>query len=147
MIRFIFSKHNPMKKLLLYLWQLPQNLLALILLLFYKEEKSLEYKGIKFHCCSKFKGGISLGGHAIIKKYPNNTHRWNTVKHEWGHTRQSLKWGWLYLVVIGIPSITCCWYSKHFHTKERGWTDEESNRWYFNLPWEKAADKYGGVER
>ena len=137
-----------MKNLLLYLWQLPQNLLALILLLFYKEEKSLMYKGVKFHIVGKkFPGGVSLGCHALVKYYPHNKHTWDTIKHEWGHTRQSTKWGWLYLIIIGLPSIVCCWYSKHYHTKERGWTQEASDKWYYNLPWEKKAEENGGVKR
>lgn len=136
-----------MKNILLFLWQLPQIVLGWILGLFYPAEKSLVYKGIKVIVSKKFPGGISLGNVIIVKKFPHNYQTWVTVKHEYGHTVQSRKWGWLYLIVIGLPSFCCCVWSKLFHTRDRGWSISDSNKWYYNLPWEEAADELGGVDR
>ena len=127
-----------MKNVLLYIWQLPQNLLGLLLLLFWKEQKSLVYKGVKVRVNDKFPSGISLGSVIILKRYPVGKIYWDAVKHEYGHTRQSLKWGWLYLVVIGLPSLLGNIYDRIFH---------KGSDWYYNQPWEKSADNYGGVER
>ena len=136
-----------MKALLIYLWQLPQNLLALLIFLFFKTEKSLMYKGIKVHVSHKFPGGLSLGNHILVKVYPHNEKTWKRVKHEYGHTRQSVRWGWMYLIVLGIPSLLGAIESKYLHTEKRGWTKQASDFWYFNQPWEKQADELGGVER
>lgn len=129
---------------LLYLWQLPQNLLAHILLWFYKEECVYMYKEIAFHICPGFPSGISLGCHAIVKSLPYSTQAKKTIDHEWGHTRQSRKWGWLYLIVIGLPSLLGNIYDRLFHKK---WTAKDRTKWYYSLPWENSADSYGGVWR
>ena len=136
-----------MKAIALYLWQLPQNLLALLLLLFFKESSGLIYKGIRVHVCSKLHGSVSLGNHIFVKMYPHDVHTWNTVKHEWGHTRQSRICGPLYLVVIGLPSLVCAVIHRLFHTEKQGWTRKAAEWWYFNLPWEEDADIRGKVDR
>ena len=92
-------------KILLYIWQLPQNLLGLILRMLYTTDNKIIYKDKTVRICKKFNGGISLGETIIVNKFPNNQPSWNTVKHEWGHTKQSLYFGPLYLIIIGIPSI------------------------------------------
>jgi hypothetical protein len=118
---------------LLYLWQLPQNLLGFFLLLFYKEKNSVLYKGKKIRVCEGFPGGISLGNTVIVSKFPYNKPTWDIVKHEWGHTRQSLFLGPFYLIVIGVPSaIWALWWRRHcnvefssFYTEK--WADKLGN--------------------
>jgi len=82
-----------MIKILLYIWQLPQNIVALISIGIFKAKY-----GYKLN--SKKNIGVSLGNYIII----NNRHSKLTINHEIGHCKQSIYLGWLYLIIIGIPS-------------------------------------------
>ena len=124
--------------ILLYIWQLPQNLLGLILRAIYRQKNSLLYKDKIIRVCESFPGGISLGNTLIISKFPYNKPTWNIVKHEWGHTRQSLYLGPLYLIIIGIPS--GLWALIHKYNPEK------PNE-YYTFFTEKWADKLGNVKR
>lgn len=101
-----------MKQILLYIWQLPQNLLGLLLIAFYRPKRMhIMENGNRIYFATRMKGGISLGKYSIV----NTCHyridlcdalKRDSVRHEAiGHARQSLYLGWLYLVVIGLPSI------------------------------------------
>ena len=133
-----------MKKLLLYIWQLPQHILALLLLLYYRDRRyeTLKYRGCKCYLSPKMDGGISLGQYIIVGK-----HDTGDLMHESGHSVQSSYLGPLYLLVIGLPSLIGNIYDRLFHTKERGWNYSRSHQWYYNQPWEKWADKLGGIHR
>lgn len=133
-----------MKEILFYIWQLPQNLLGLILLLIYQKEKIYhKLNGRTFYYTTEMPSGISLGNYIIM----NREDKEDGMKHEYGHTIQSRYLGWFYLIVIGLPSLLGNIYDRLFHTKSRGWTNKESYIWYFNQPWEKWADKLGKVDR
>lgn len=135
---------NKFKNIILYIWQLPQNLLGLIMLLIYKHEKIYYiHKGRKFYYTKEMPSGISLGNYIIM----NREDKKEGMKHEYGHTIQSRILGPFYLIIIGIPSGLGNIYDKTHHTKEKGWTDKRSAKWYYNLPWEKWADKLGKVDR
>lgn len=84
---------------------------------------------------------VSLGQYIILCNKDKSV---RSKLHEYGHTKQSLMLGWLYLIIIGLPSITCAIYSNLFHSK---WTKEQRDKWYFSLLWEKWADNLGGVKR
>ncbi|MDR0909848.1 MAG: hypothetical protein LBM77_08795 [Spirochaetaceae bacterium] len=92
---------NTLLSFLLYIWQLPQNMLALLIITITKRKKLEIYRGINIYCWN-IQGGISLGDYIFLPK------EWlyseSTKAHEWGHTRQSRMFGPLYLLVIGIPS-------------------------------------------
>ncbi len=127
----IFKKVEAM---LLYLWQLPQHLLGLLVVLltgarFYQE----------YHCAKVFLTGlpmgVSLGKYIIVYHHPEAL---DMVPHEWGHTRQSRMLGPLYLLLVGFPSITMNIFS-HLQVMEMG-------RYYHRWP-ENWADHLGGVER
>lgn len=133
-----------MKGLLLYLWQLPQNLIGVILRGFWKTYASFEYKGKTIRVNSRFPGGISLGETIFVKEYPVNDKQWAGVKHEWGHSDQSRVYGWLYLLLIGLPSLIWNIIDRVL-TKVIGY--EKTYRIYYSMPWEKGADKRGGVNR
>lgn len=99
----------------LFLWQLPQNLLALVVLLFSKDVERLDYR----HYCFVLKvklpqkvGGVSLGNFALIS--PDCVHDEFTIRHEAdGHTVDSMIFGPLYLLVIGLPSVLhLLWYNR-----------------------------------
>lgn len=119
-----------MKKVLLYIWEAPQNILGLLLRLIYKGHDS-EYKDAIVRRSTKMRGGISLGRYIIINQWSTA----KTVMHEYGHTIQSKYLGWLYLSVIGLQSIlhaVLCKCKKHS---------------YYDYPVEKWADRLGGVDR
>lgn len=91
--------------LLLFIWQLPQNIVALVMLPFLGSRKLLAYR----HYCHGYmadnmRGGISLGNFVFVSKREDEL----GLSHEIdGHTVQSKMLGPLYLLVIGLPSI--CW--------------------------------------
>ena len=138
-----------MKKFLLYLWQLPQNLIALIILgINKKSQKHLsEIDGIKVWFVEKgvFNAGVSLGNYILVyNKQEKLRSIKNTAKHEHGHQIQSTYLGWFYLLIIGIPSALGNVYDRWYHID---WDYKKREKWYYNQPWEKWADKLGGVDR
>lgn len=125
-----------MKNLILYLWQLPQNILGLIVILL------TQAKYVKAGCwiTVKYLFGISLGKYIVFGQIVNE----NRLNHEKGHQKQSLYLGWFYLLIIGIPSFIGNIWDRLFHKK---WYSSSRIQWYYNLPWEKWADKLGGIKR
>lgn len=130
---------------LLYIWQLPQNIAGLLILawaaLTRRIEASCKHEFSttqRFYYVRGFSGGISLGEQIIL----NATYlKWNdfvTEHHEYGHCKQSRILGPLYLFVIGIPSITWAAFYKYNPNDPYG---------YYRFYTEKWADKLGGVER
>lgn len=122
------------KEALLYLWQLPQNILGLLFLLFIRGEERHALGGINFYYVKGFAGGISLGKYIILGEYYEED-----VKHEFGHSIQSKKWGWLYLPVVGLCSLT--WAGLY------GTLIKETLNGYYKFWTERNADKLGGVKR
>ena len=125
-------------KILLFIWQLPQNLLALILMLA-SEKVIFTYNynlDLHYRQCSIItkNSAISLGNFILSNSKLSD----NTLKHEHGHQIQSLYLGPLYLIIVGIPSILRAIYCNKFH---------KSSKWYFSGYPEKWADKLGGVKR
>lgn len=124
-----------MKDFLKFIWQFPQSLIALI----YREYLdgkgmilAIEYyKGVIIYYTKDTVGNVSLGDSIFISATASG----RIIKHEWGHTRQSLILGPLYLIVIGIPSII--WASVH-----KKIAPDTS---YFNFFTEKWADKLGDI--
>lgn len=128
-----------MKKLILFIWQLPQNILGLIVILITKAKKIESYYFTNKVC----EFGVSLGNFIIFGGYylPSSI---GELRHEQGHQKQSLYLGWLYLIIIGLPSIIGNIYDRLFHKE---WNNVTRVRWYYNQPWEKWADKLGKVDR
>lgn len=115
-----------MKKVLLYIWQLPQNLLGLLVIFFTRARKQcLVYR------TNKYGFGVSLGNYIIFGGHYTDT----DIKHEQGHQKQSLYLGPLYLLVIGIFSIIGNLVHRFIKFN------------YYKQPWEAWADKLGGVNR
>lgn len=120
-----------MRNILLYIWQLPQNLLGLLLRAIYKGNDS-DYNGAIVRRSTKMGGGISLGKYIIINQWLTN----KTIMHEYGHSIQSKYLGWLYLLVIGLPSII--WAGLY------GSVVKETPDGYYKFYTEKWANKLGG---
>lgn len=130
-----------MKELFLYIWQLPQNIIGLIIIIF----GGAKYKNgywIIYSRNEKLFFGVSLGDYIIFcdKLEPIEI----DLKHEQGHQKQSLCLGWLYLFVIGLPSFFGNIYDRIFH---KDWDDIQRYYWYYNQPWEKWADENSEIIR
>ena len=119
----------------LYLWQLPQNLLGLLLVEVVRPEQTHDFKGVLVHYASRMRGGISLGRHLIVAEHFKD-YNGRTEAHEWGHSLQSRILGPLYLLVIGLPSLVWA-----------AWWNEGRGVSYYSFYTEKWADKLGEVER
>jgi len=99
-----------MKTLFFILWQLPQNVLALFVLLFTCVRID-SYNGEVIYVQWDVEGGISLGNFVFLSVLEMGYEQ--SVRHELGHVKQSRLLGWFYLPVIGIPSFIWAWYHSH----------------------------------
>ncbi len=126
------------------IWELPQNMLGAIVKKVCRAELYTTYKDAKVYCW-KIYGGMSLGKYIFVPHYykytpPDKMHRsiLHTIKHEYGHTIQSKYLGWLYLLVIGLPSLI--WAQCFDKYRDKTGTS------YYDFYTEKWANKLGGVE-
>lgn len=123
----------------LLIWMLPQTLTALLgLAIFRKGEwyyneyaKVLVYKVNKGHLF----GNACFSSGPIIFVTPECCEE--TIKHETGHSVQSLVFGPLFHIVVSIPSICLFWYKRIF---------KKSAAFYHSHWPENDADKRGGVD-
>lgn len=140
-----------MKNILFYIWQLPQNLIGLAYMSILNRKGNmgnvtgltnllindkLKYKDILFVLKRNSRGSVSLGNYIFVSQYANpfNT----TIAHEVGHTKQSKILGWLYLPVIGLPSIL--WAG----LRRLGLFKSKSYYWFYTEAW---ADKIAMIDR
>ena len=127
-------------KIALFIWQLPQTILALALYLVWRKRisHSYSYRGkLVFVFSSGSAAAVSLG--EIIFVFANSSP--SVLDHEYGHSVQSLIFGPLYLLVIGIPSFVFCYlWDILFH---KNWTYTKRTAWYHNRYPENWADKLG----
>lgn len=118
--------------ILMFFHQLPQTLLGLFLTFYYKGEiVQWKINGliVTVIFTKKISGSVSLGQLVFV----NENAGMNTVHHEFGHCIQSQYLGWLYLIVIGLPSII--WAFIHTYCK---WFQKWS---YYSFYTEKWANK------
>ena len=125
-------------KLLRWIWEFPQCLLGFILTMCYKVEYKETFKEIPIYA-GNFPGGISLGLYILMSEYNQKYNRNFTKEHEWGHTRQSIRLGWLYLPTVGLCSV--CWVGL------RGISEKLRRKSYYSVWPENQADKFGGVPK
>ena len=122
---------------LLQVWQLPQNLLGLLVGLFLKGKRRLPGvpgipKAIRIVGARNMWGGISLGNFVYLRPPVYE----KMVRHEYGHCIQSRLLGPLYLLVIGLPSLLwALWWNPGRPVPYS---------WFYTERW---ADCLGGVER
>lgn len=145
----------------LWVWCFPQQLLGFIL----SRKKGVKFKVCKYNdkllrVCKVYiypskNGSVSLGNYLLIQKewfigaanensYADERAAYEkvletTIKHEYGHFKQSLILGWLYLLVIGLPSFIWCRCFDLYRFKN----DID----YYSFYTEKWANKLGGVKR
>lgn len=127
----------------LWLWQLPQNLLAALVVFIYKARKV--YSGYDNVSLFEIPSGtkwmaVSLGNSIIYNQTYNSAPQLKAMilDHEYGHYKQSLIFGPLYLLIIGIPSLLNVLYVVSNPSK----AEEYYKRWPEN--W---ADTLGNVNR
>jgi len=151
-----------MKTFLLILWQLPQVVIGFLVSRIWKKQlkaiseneiyhvRMLEKKyGVKIYAVTQ----ESHDKHPIWKNV--NSHSWGRricivyrnavsllrlVKHEYGHSLQSIAWGWLYLPVIGFVSAIRCVMERYGKLKRpymEGFPENDANR--------RAELKVGGM--
>jgi len=133
-----------MIKIILYIWQLPQNLLGLLLVKLLKAEKHLYWidKPCIVYHQTLFRKGVSLGDYIILNM---EVHTLTTIKHEYGHREQSVRLGWLYLPVVGLPSLIRNRIHALYLVRKIGYT--AATKWYYEGYPEKWADRLGKVKR
>jgi hypothetical protein len=133
-----------LKLLFLFLWQLPQNIIGSLCSIkaeryhpYYMKDGNL----VTVYFKPWFRSGVSLGDTIIIDSMYYAAADWALYKciyHEYGHQKQSRILGPLYLILIGLPSLLGNIVFRLFKI---------NSRYYYKLPWERWADKLGGVER
>jgi hypothetical protein len=135
---------------ILYLWQLPQNLIGLFLIIIFQAreyEITINGKVIRYYVIVKpwYKFSSQKGQYTIVP--PKNIGRVKTIRHEYlGHGKQSKITGPFYLLIIGLPSV--------IRNRISVWRSKPSS-WYYGFgphahlrAWpEKQADRLGGVVR
>lgn len=128
-------------KFIKILWQLPQNLIGLLIKIICKTPLYTTYKDAKVYTW-KLRSGISLGQYVFLPYKdvnPENFYVQQDIKHEYGHCIQSKYLGWLFLLIIGLPSLIWAGcFKKH---------REKTGKSYYDFFTESWADSLGGVER
>ena len=123
------------RNLILFIWQLPQHIVALIYfgyLVMMCKDLGIDsrYKQATVIPCI-MRGAVTLGNYVFVGL---NSEYKETVKHELGHTIQSKILGPLYLIVIGIPSITYCGLRRLFPSlRKKNYYDFYTEKWANNL--------------
>lgn len=134
-----------MKSVLLWLWQLPQNIIGFIISRFCTRHYELSADMICYCNDSFFNSAVSLGDYIVIDiSLLFSVQLRQVLRHEHGHQMQSLYLGPLYLIVIGLPSLCGNIYDRIFH---RDWEKLRRESWYYSRFPENWADRLGGVKR
>lgn len=132
-------KNRTALNVLLALWQLPQVILGVIMLAIFRNKK--EYtnpvNGITVWNISHHGafGTACFSTGPIILTNDHSAER--TLRHETGHSKQSIYLGWLFHIVVSIPSVCRFWI--------RRWMNR-SIEWYHSGYPENWADRLGGVD-
>lgn len=120
------------KKLLIWAWCFPQMLAGFILSKVTKAEKHKDH--YRYNITH---GSVSLGEYVFL--CPLHWKNERILKHELGHVKQSRLLGWLYLIIIGLPSIIWAGCFQKYRNKHK--VD------YYSFYTEKWADSLGGVNK
>lgn len=131
-----------MRKLLFWIvmltWGLPMTLIGLVFFLgnaLFNNIESLKFPYGRIEVNLRvMSGGVSLGGFYFVNAY----HAPFIRRHERGHSRQVMIWGWLFLFVIGIPSIV----RAAFWSKIKAKHPEKS---YYDIWFEDQATRWGDL--
>lgn len=122
-------------EIIMWVWQLPQNIIGWVISRF--GEKHGEIYIVK----NLFDSGVCLGNYIIFDEIylmASDIASIRAYNHEKGHQEQSYRLGWLYLIVIGLPSLI-------WNLIYRLGLFKKIN--YYDFYTEKWADKLGEVDR
>ena len=90
-----------------YIWQFIQNTLGIIYKSYLKDNiiTRVDYSATDYECyLTNSGGGLTLGRFIFVNQHFVDLEE--TILHEIGHVKQSRILGPLYLIIIGIPSIS-----------------------------------------
>lgn len=129
-----------MRKIIFWTWCLPQSLLGLFILIYFKVNRRIKYKltlnGVRVYSIrSRFFPGVGLSAFIFMNERQCDN---KTFKHEYGHVLQGFIFGPLYLLAIGIPSLFNNLYAR---------INSEYLKTYYEKYPEKWADELGKVRR
>ena len=145
-VNFLRVMKDLLKKaayVLLWSWQLPQNIAGLAVWMYYERKahgKSCRQliRGVSYLRTSSIGSGkaLALGEYVVLNWFAGH----DTVDHEFGHVRQSRMLGPLYLPLIGLQSLShaAVHYDLCGKKKYKPYTHFWTERW---------ADRLGGVRR
>lgn len=130
---------------ILFVWQLPQHLIAILLYMFIRVEPT-EWKndvnGMTVLCFSVHTSFCwSLGQFIFVNSCVNG----NIYRHETGHSVQSIYLGPLYLFAVGIPSLVL-FITSQIKKRILKQSEEDVTKWYHSHYPEKWANKLGGAD-
>jgi hypothetical protein len=138
------------KRIVLTIWQLPQVILGLMIVLVSKAKKTPSAvplpEAVSCYVSPTMLSAIRLSAISLgpILVFGAGAFSWeNIVKHEYGHSRQSILLGPLYLLVVGVPSLTMNIISRF---SLRFGTGKFAYDYYRRWP-ESWADRLGEVQR
>lgn len=130
--------------LVYWIWCFPQTFVGFIWYIICKIRgfKTYRYKNAFWTTSIDYSpaGGVSLGMFIFGKDYDSCRLKYDVKtedvkKHEYGHALQSLILGWLYFIVIALPSVI--WLSHYEKT-------DKDYYWFYTEAW---AEKLGKVNR
>ena len=152
MKKFLKSFISVLWLIILWIWQLPQNILGILWMLMRRAKRQVfeDTDGTKIvwyalpaHIRAS---GVCLGNYIICMGDSDGT----LIRHEYGHQIQSKRWGLLYLFVVGIPSAYRAGYLSRKMIERNKWNISNWHlyrEWYYSAWPEDEADELGEVER
>lgn len=122
--------------IVLVIWQLPQVIIGLIFLAIFRNKTTYtnSYSHITVWNINSGKafGTACFSTGPIIVTCDGAQDK--TIRHETGHSHDSLLLGPLYHIIISIPSICLFWYKR---------IKQKDSEWYYSHFPENRAEKYG----
>lgn len=136
-----------MMKIIRWVWQLPQNLLGLMFIRTCtmksaRKVRTGKWVSVWFKPLSR--PSVCLGDYIVLNNWYRGRIDPQVVGHVYGHQRQSLILGWLYLPLVGLPVVCRCLWGRLFH---RNWSDSAKVSWHYRGYPERWADLLGWVVR
>lgn len=120
-----------MKSVLIWVWCFPQNFIGLLVKIITGAKKVGDH--YEYNAKS---GSVSLGEYIFL--CPAHWKDECVLKHEQGHRVQSRRLGWLYLLIVGLPSIIWAVCFEEYRKRH--------NISYDAFYTERWANKLGGVQ-
>ena len=117
-------------------WGMPQTLAGAVLYAAHRRDRHFGYRGA---CVTEWgkDAGISLGKFIFVPKGTQAAASDFLLRHEYGHTLQSLILGPAYLILVGAPSIV--WSRLPYFKNKR----KKTGRSYYSPVFERTANRLG----